>query len=97
MYFDRKCKITFICHGATIYTEEGRLSDKPNYPPLSESGIEEMENMVSYLKSRRIKNDVIYTSPSIRTTQSAILISKLYKKDYTNYCQYNKKISKRFE
>ena len=27
MYFNRKCKITFICHGATIYSEEGRFSD----------------------------------------------------------------------
>ena len=27
MYFHRKCKITFICHGATIYSEEGRFSD----------------------------------------------------------------------
>ena len=34
MYFNRKCKITFISHGATIYSEEGRFSDNPNYPPL---------------------------------------------------------------
>ena len=82
MYFDRKCKITFVSHGATIYTEEGRLSDAANYPPLSEAGIEEMNNLVSYLKARRVKNDVIYSSPSVRTTQSAMIISKPFKKEF---------------
>lgn len=82
MYFNRKCKITFICHGATIYSEEGRISEAENYPPLSELGIEEMEFMIKYLKSRAIKNDVIYTSPAVRTRQSAMMVSKLFKKDY---------------
>ena len=82
MYFQRKCKITFVCHGATIYSEEGRLSDALNYPPLSESGVEEMEALAGYLKARGVKNDVIYTSPSIRTVQSAMMIAKLFKKDY---------------
>ena len=35
-----------------------------------------------YLKSRAVKNDVIYTSPAVRTRQSAMMISKLFKKDY---------------
>ena len=82
MYFDRKCKITFICHGATIYSEEGRFSDAENYPPLSELGIEEMNNMTKYLKARAVKNDVIYTSPSVRTVQSAKMVAKVFKKDY---------------
>lgn len=82
MYFHRKCKITFICHGATIYSEEGRLSDALNYPPLSESGVEEIEALAKYLKARGVKNDAIYTSPSIRTAQSAMMIAKLFKKDY---------------
>lgn len=82
MYFNRKCKITFICHGATIYSEEGRFSDAENYPPLSELGVEEMENLAKYLKSRGVKNDVIYTSPSIRTVQSAMMVAKVFKKDY---------------
>jgi len=82
MYFSRKCKITFVCHGATIYTEEGRFSDSENYPPLSELGVEEMENLTKYLKARAIKNDVIYSSPSVRTRQSAEMVSKLFKKDY---------------
>lgn len=82
MYFNRKCKITFICHGATIYSEEGRFSDAENYPPLSELGVEEMENMTKYLRARAVKNDVIYTSPSIRTVQSAMMVAKLFKRDY---------------
>lgn len=82
MYFNRKCKITFICHGATIYSEEGRFSDALNYPPLSESGVEEMEALAKYLKARGVKNDVIYTSPAIRTVQSAMMIAKIFKKEY---------------
>ena len=82
MYFHRKCKITFICHGATIYSEEGRFSDAENYPPLSELGIEETESLSKYLKARGVKNDVIYTSPSIRTIQSAMMVAKVFKKDY---------------
>lgn len=82
MYFNRKCRITFICHGATIYSEEGRFSDAENYPPLSEQGIEEMETLTKYLKARGVKNDVIYTSPSIRTIQSAMMVAKVFKRDY---------------
>lgn len=82
MYFSRKCKITFICHGATIYSEEGRFSDALNYPPLSELGVEEMENLNNYLKARGIKNDAIYSSSSVRTVQSAIMIAKTFKQDY---------------
>lgn len=82
MYFNRKCKITFICHGATIYSEEGRFSDADNYPPLSELGVEEMDSLTNYIKARGVKNDVIYTSPSLRTVQSAMMIGKVFKKEY---------------
>ncbi len=82
MYFNRKCKVTFICHGATIYSEEGRFSDAKNYPPLSELGVEEMENIVKYLKLRGVKNDAVYSSASVRTIQSAEMVAKLYKRDY---------------
>lgn len=81
MYFSRKCKITFICHGATIYTEENRFSDVENYPQLSDMGQEEVERICDFLKRRGVKNDVIYTSPSVRTVQTAKTIAKLYKKD----------------
>ncbi len=82
MYFNRKCKITFICHGATIYSEEGRFSDAQNYPPLSDSGIEEMKNLIEYLKNRGVKNDAIYSSSSVRTIQSAMMVAKFFKQDY---------------
>lgn len=82
MYFNRKCKITFISHGATIYSEEGRFSDNPNYPPLSDLGIDETENLVKYLKARAIKNDVIYSSPSVRTQKTAEIVAKLFKQEF---------------
>lgn len=80
MYFDRKCKITFISHGATIYSEENRFSDKDNYPPLNENGVEEVEKICDYLKQRGVKNDKIYTSSAVRCIQTAKYISKIYKK-----------------
>lgn len=82
MYFDRKCKITFICHGATIYSEEGRFSDRDNHPPLNENGVEEMVKICEYLKNRKVKNDRIYTSAAKRCIQSAKYVSKVYKKDF---------------
>lgn len=80
MYFDRKCKITFICHGATIYSEENRFSDKDNYPPLNENGVEEVEKICDYLRQRGVKNDKIYTSSAARCIQTAKYVSKVYKK-----------------
>ena len=82
MFYNRKCKITYICHGATIYSEEFRFSDAEHYPPLNEAGYEEIERICGFLKLRGVKNDKIYTSPAVRTVQSAKLIAKLYKKDY---------------
>ena len=79
--FQRKCKITFICHGATINSDENRLSDNENYPPLNDAGQDEMEKICEWLKKRAIKNDRIYTSPSLRTIQSAQMVSKVFKKD----------------
>lgn len=82
MYFDRKCKITFICHGATIYSEENRFSDNDNHPQLNENGVEEVEKICEYLKQRGVKNDKIYTSTATRCIQTAKYVSKVYKKDF---------------
>lgn len=82
MYFNRKCKITFICHGSTIYSDEFRFSDNEVYPPLNEAGQEEIEKVCEFLKKRGVKNDVIYTSPATRTVQSAKIIAKMYKQDF---------------
>lgn len=82
MYFDRRCKITFISHGSTIFSEEGRFSDMENHPPLNENGAEEMVKICDYLKKRKVKNDRIYTSSAKRCIQSAKYVSKVYKKDF---------------
>ena len=82
MYFDRKCKITFICNGATIYSEDDRFTDSEAYPPLNDAGQEEIERICDFLKKRGIKNDKIYTSPALRSKQSAAMIAKLFKQDY---------------
>lgn len=79
---NRKCKITFISHGETIHTQEGRISDSEKYPPLTEGGQEEIEKVCEYLKKRGIKNDKIYTSPALRCVQSVEPITKLFKKDF---------------
>lgn len=82
MYFSRKCKITYICHGATIYSDEFRFSDVENYPPITENGYEEMERICDYLRKRGVKNDKIYSSPATRCLQSAKMVAKVYKKDF---------------
>lgn len=82
MYFNRKCKITFICNGATIFSEEDRFTDSETYPPLSETGQEEIEKICEFLKKRGIKNDKIYSSPAVRSQQSASMIAKIFKQDF---------------
>ena len=80
--FNRKCKITFISHGATVHSEENRISDNENYPPINDSGQDEIEKICEWLKKRAIKNDKIYTSSALRATQSAQMIAKVFKKDF---------------
>ena len=82
MYFSRKCKITFICNGETIYSEDGRFTDSENYPPLSDTGQDEIEKICEFLKARGVKNDKIYSSPALRSVQSASMIAKLFKQDF---------------
>ena len=78
----RRCKITYIRHGATIYTEADRLSDKENYPPLNEAGKEEMEAVSQWIKKRGVMVDKIFCSPETRVTQSARILSKVCKQDF---------------
>ncbi|MBR6126090.1 histidine phosphatase family protein [bacterium] len=81
--FKRKCKITFITHGATVHSLDGIISDSEKYPKLNEFGEEEIEKVCEYLKKRGVAYDKIYTSPSARCTQSAQIIAKLFKKKTT--------------
>lgn len=78
----RKCKITFISHGETVYTQESRISDSEKYPPLTEGGQEEVERICKYLKARGVKNDKIYTSPATRCIQTVKPIAKLFRQDF---------------
>lgn len=81
--FKRKCKITFIAHGATIHTMDGILSDSEKYPKLNDVGEEEIEKVCEYLEKRAVHYDKIYTSKSKCCTESAQIIAKLFKKKIT--------------
>lgn len=82
MLFKRKCKITFIAHGATIYTEEDRICDKVSHPPLNEVGQEEAEKIARWIVQRSPKIDKIYTSPSLSCVQTANFIANEYDIDF---------------
>ena len=81
--FKRKCKITFITHGATVHTMDGIISDSEKYPKLNDIGEEEIEKVCEYLTNRAVHYDKIYTSSSARCTQTAQIISKLFKNRIT--------------
>ncbi len=89
--FKRKCKITFITHGATVHTMDGIVNDSEKYPKINEVGEEEMEKVCEYLKKRGVSYDKIYTSPSSRCVQSAQIIAKLFKKRTTTIDLSNRK------
>ena len=80
--YKRKCKITFICHGATIYSEDNRLFDNQNYPPINTNGKMEIEKLTKWLTKRAPKVDIIYSAPSLRAMQSAKIISNEYGMDF---------------
>ncbi len=80
--FKRKCKVILIRHGATIYSEQKRLYDGEDYPPINQKGKTEMENLTKWLSIRTPHVDTIYTSSSLRAIQSARILSKQYDIDY---------------
>ncbi len=82
MLFKRKCKITFIRHGATINTEENRFFDDENYPPMNANGKIEMEKISDWIKNKGLKIDKIYSSSSLRTVQSARVLSSICNHDF---------------
>lgn len=81
--FKRKCKITYIAHGATVHSLDGIICDTEKYPKLNEFGEEEIEKVCGYLNNRAVAYDKIYSSSSARCTQSAEIIAKLFKKKIT--------------
>ena len=80
--FKRKCKITFITHGATVHSMDGIISDSEKFPKINDIGEEEIEKVCEYL-NRGVHYDKIYTSSSTRCTQSAQIVAKLFKKRIT--------------
>ena len=77
--FRRICKITFITHGATVYSMDGIINDKLKYPKLNDFGEEEIEKVCEYLEKRGVAYDKIYTSPNACCVDSAHTIAKLFK------------------
>ena len=77
--FKRRCKITFITHGATVHSMDGIINNNLKYPKLNEFGEEEIEKVCEYLEQRGVAYDKIYTSPNACCTESAHTIAKLFK------------------
>ena len=82
MFFKRKCKITFIKHGATINTEEHRFFDDETFPSINETGKMEMEKISQWVYDKGIKTDKIYTSSAQRCVQSARILSQICEQDF---------------
>ena len=78
----KRCKITFVVHGSTIYTAANRFYEVGEYPPLDDNGREEIERLTMWLKKRSPKTDKIYTAPTLRSIQSANIISKSYEQSF---------------
>lgn len=81
--FKRKCKITFVTHGATVHSIDGIISNNEKYPKLNDLGENEIEKVCEYLENRGVPYDKIYSSTYARCTQSAEIIAKLFKKRIT--------------
>lgn len=82
--FNRICKITFISHGATVYSLDGIINDAIKSPKLNDFGEEEIEKVCDYLEKRGVSYDKIYTSPNACCMQSAQIIAKLFKQKAIN-------------
>ena len=82
MIFKKKCKITYIAHGATIYSENHKLSNGLEYPPINKNGEEQMYNILEVIKIRGVKNDRIISGSSLCSIQSAEILSEELKKDF---------------
>ena len=80
--FNRKCKITYIAHGSTIFTENHKLSSGSQYPPINKNGEQQMYKIVEFIKNRGVKNDKIISGPSLCTIQSSEIIAEELKKEF---------------
>ena len=82
MMFKKKCKITYIAHGSTIFSENHKLNYGLEYPPINKNGEQQMLNIIEFIKIRGVKNDKIISGPALCTVQSAELLSEELKKDF---------------
>ena len=82
MIFKKKCKITYIAHGATILSENQKLSNGLEYPPINKNGEEQMYNILEFIKIRGVKNDRIISGSALCSIQSAEILSEELKKDF---------------
>lgn len=82
--FKRICKITFIAHGATVYSMDGIIGNTLKYPKLNEFGEEEIDKVCEYLKKRGVAYDKIYTCKDACCAQSAQIIAKIFKQKAIN-------------
>ena len=82
MLFKRKCKITFIRHGATINTDENRLFDDESFPAINAVGKIEMEKISEWVNNKGLKIDKIYASSALRTVQSAQILSDICETEF---------------
>ncbi len=80
--FKKKCKITYIAHGSTIFSENHKLNYGLEYPPINKNGEQQMLNIIEFIKIRGVKNDKIISGPALCTVQSAELLSEEIKKDF---------------
>lgn len=92
--FKRKCKITYITHGATVHSMDGIISDSEKFPKINDIGEEEIEKVCEYLTNRGVQYDKIYTSSSTRCIQSAQIVAKLFKKRITTIDLPSRKLGK---
>ena len=77
--FKRICKITFISHGATVYSMAGIVGNGLKYPKLNDFGEEELEKVCEYLRNRGVAYDNIYTCPNTCCNQSAHVVARIFK------------------
>ena len=78
--FKRICKITFIAHGSTVFSENGIINDNLKSPKLNENGENEIEDVCAYLRKRGVSYDRIYSGPEAYCTQSAQIVAKMFNK-----------------
>ena len=80
--FKKKCKITYIALGSSIFSENHKLNYGLEYPPINKNGEQQMLDIIEFIKIRGVKNDKIISGPALCTVQSAELLSEELKKDF---------------